>query len=424
MTVCRRVLLGFWVAILGLASGVAQATVILDNSPWRFDLLSAQAGSQGSRISVLETTVIGITNNYGFSLATSNLWVGGSFVTSRVALSRGTIQAGHVTSAEVSQAWIYDSAGARQYVWAAGADTDHPILLAITNHAYVALQSVAAAAPQSGTNSMIIDNSVSAQQVLHVQRGSHWVHLIDSDGAVQYGYLGQVSSALGHTLTISNANGAMQLVAIADNVTNAAVINNRGTASLQLASPTNNQTALMTGTNSIGLGAVNVTNNSALVMGSGNVSHGDGSLTADSAFVGGAPVANSNQVLGMISVLSNTIPGLRLSPVYIKDVTNDVPITSSQWLFTNSATVFRTTVRSIGPATGWVQIIRRDELAGLTDYAIVLTNIPFGSAVSTADTTTYPVTNGQWLGAVASGIDPASYNATNQLCVGFSARIP
>ncbi len=101
-------------------------------------------------------------------------------------------------------------------------------------------------------------------------------------GAVQIGY-NNGTQAIG-----GEAHGAEQL----GYLEYSSFATNNGIGSIQLLNLTNSQTALITGSASIGLGACRVTNNQAIVAGDGLTSRGDGTVTAVRFFGDGSGLTN------------------------------------------------------------------------------------------------------------------------------------
>ena len=95
---------------------------------------------------------------------------------------------------------------------------------------------------------------------------------------------------LNKTNIASTAYGASQHGYVALSAT----ATNNGIGSLQLVNLESNQTALITGHASIGLGASTVTNDQAIVAGDGLASHGKGTVTALGFFGNGAGLTNLN----------------------------------------------------------------------------------------------------------------------------------
>jgi hypothetical protein len=105
-----------------------------------------------------------------------------------------------------------------------------------------------------------------------------------SAGASQSGY-NRGTQAVG-----ANSHGAEQRGYVAQY----AVATNNGIGSIQLLNLASNQTALITGHASIGLGACTVTNDQAIVAGDGLVSHGNGTVTARGFYGDGFGLTNLN----------------------------------------------------------------------------------------------------------------------------------
>lgn len=93
----------------------------------------------------------------------------------------------------------------------------------------------------------------------------------------------QIAARSMQRLYMYQACGAIQIAGAGGP---AAVINSGGDASIQLMGLNSRGTNYMTGSASIGLGEVNVSDHNAIVAGDGQVSHGDGSITAGGGFYG------------------------------------------------------------------------------------------------------------------------------------------
>jgi len=156
----------------------------------------------------------------------------------------------------------------------------------------------------AGAGIMLIANSAHGATIqggVEGENNSLWIKNA-AVAAFIHGYAVNDYGSSGMTIG-NNAFGA----GICGSVYDAHATNN-GVGSLLLLNLTNGQTASISGSASLGLGAVTVSNNQAIVTGDGQVSHGAGSITAGGGFYG--PGSGLSGVLLYVAApASNSAPG-------------------------------------------------------------------------------------------------------------------
>lgn len=126
---------------------------------------------------------------------------------------------------------------------------------------------------------------------------------------------------------------------------------------------------------------------------------------------------------GLVKSPSNFLSANFLSIQYAtltaESPTNNMPIFCKQPFAATTSLLVETEFAAMG-LTGYVSVLRRDRNAGRGTYTTILTNLVF-SATPTIDTTTRPLTNGQYLGFSLSGVS-AFLDPTNVFEINFKVQ--